>query len=137
MKESFFRFSDPHITSIQYKDNPDFDPESFEDMRIDFTNHIGRSKEQNKAQVTVNMEIGDDKASPFQIRIAMRAYFEWDDCDNEELVQELLEKNAVSLLIGYIRPLVSMITSSSRFPTFNLPFIDLTGSDSSESDANS
>ena len=37
----------------------------------------------------------------------------------------VLEKNAQALLIGYLRPIVANITNVSKFPAYNLPFINL------------
>lgn len=125
MKESFFKFSDPYISSFQYKDNDDFDPEKFEEMKINFKNKIMKDEDKQRALVEVTMKIGDEVNCPFSITIVMQSYFYWGDCDNKELIKNLLEKNAVSLLIGYIRPIVANITSFSRFPTYNLPFVNL------------
>ena len=36
-----------------------------------------------------------------------------------------LKVNAPSLLLGYMRPLISNITNSSQYPTFNIPFLDM------------
>lgn len=124
MKESFFKFSDPYIVSLKYEENVNFDPNKFENVKLDFNNTITKNDENNQAIVTVNMEIGDMNNCPFYINISMQAFFYWDKHD-DETIKDLLEKNAVSLLIGYIRPIVASITSSSRYPTFNLPFINL------------
>lgn len=124
MKESFFKFSDPYILSLKYEDNLDFKPEKFENIKIDFNNKIEKNDD-NKALVTVNMEIGNMIDCPFHISLSIQAFFYWNECNDETLINNLLEKNAVSLLIGYIRPIVASITSSSRYPTFNLPFINL------------
>ncbi len=69
---------------------------------------------------------------PFMITIAEQARFMWESNDEfideneEECIDRLLRQNAPALLIGYIRPIIASITSSSPFPTYNLPFIDLT-----------
>ena len=36
-----------------------------------------------------------------------------------------LEINAPSLLISYIRPLVALVTGSSKYPAWNIPFLDM------------
>ena len=125
MKESFFKFSDPYISSLQYQENPNFEPERFEGLKINFDNEINKDDIKEKALVKVSMEIGDKINCPFWISIVMQAYFIWEGCNDDDLIDSLLKKNAVSLLIGYIRPIVANITSSSRFPTYNLPFINL------------
>lgn len=127
MKESFFKFSDPYLVSLEYVDNPNFNPDEFDDIKINFNNKIGKGDENQKASVAVIAEIGDKIKCPFYIRVEMCAVFYWNNCEDKQLIKTLLEKNATSLLIGYIRPIISSITSSSRFPTFNLPFVDLLG----------
>lgn len=128
MKESFFKFNDPFLVSLEYIDNPNFNPHEFDNIEINFNNNIRKSDEDQKASVIVTAEIGDKVQCPFYIKVEMCAVFYWDNCEDEELIKTLLEKNAPSLLIGYIRPIISSITSSSRFPTFNLPFVDLSES---------
>ena len=56
----------------------------------------------------------------------MGSEFSWEDEKEDDLISELLNINAPALLTGYMRPIISLITSSSRFPTFNLPFLDFT-----------
>lgn len=42
-----------------------------------------------------------------------------------EEMWEYPKVNAPSLLLGYMRPLISNITNSSQYPTFNIPFLDM------------
>lgn len=126
MKESCFQFSDPYLIFLEYKDNINFDPNKLEDIKINFNNQTEKFSENKKATVTLNLEIGDNETNPFHINISMSSLFSWNDDFEEEIIKDFLEKNAIALLISYIRPIVASLTSSSRFPTFNLPFMDLT-----------
>ena len=42
-----------------------------------------------------------------------------------EEMWEYPKVNAPSLLLGYMRPLISNITNSSQYPTFDIPFLDM------------
>lgn len=42
-----------------------------------------------------------------------------------ETVGECLNVNAPALLLSYMRPIVANITSSSIFPAYHLPFVNL------------
>ena len=53
-----------------------------------------------------------------------KAEFRWPDSLNVEMVEKLLNQNAPSLLLGYLRPIISQITAASPYNAYNLPFID-------------
>ena len=53
----------------------------------------------------------------------MASDFKWEDLD-EKTVDSMLNLNAPALLLSYMRPIVANITNSSKFPTYNLPFIN-------------
>lgn len=40
------------------------------------------------------------------------------------MIEKLLNQNAPSLLLGYLRPIISQITAASPYNAYNLPFID-------------
>ena len=56
----------------------------------------------------------------------MSAEFSWEEELEEKLVKSLLNSNASAALLSYIRPIVSMITMSTRYPALNIPFVDFT-----------
>ena len=63
---------------------------------------------------------------PFALKCTVEAEFEWSEkIQNDGKIDILLEKNAQALLIGYLRPIVANITNVSKFPAYNLPFINL------------
>ena len=78
----------------------------------------------NEALVSLNIVIGEkSKSFPFYLSITMSAQFVCDK-NKSEIFHELLETNAPALLLSYARPIVSVITSQSGFPTLNLPFMN-------------
>lgn len=53
-----------------------------------------------------------------------RSAFRWDnEVENEDL---LLKQNAPALLFSYIRPIIATITASSKYPAYDLPFVNFT-----------
>ena len=49
----------------------------------------------------------------------------WEDELEDMLVDKLLKANATSLILSYMRPIISNITNNSKYPVFNLPFLDM------------
>lgn len=125
MKESFFQFQDPVLLKMSYNENENFNIEEFKQMNMDFEVSVNKNGN-SSAFVSLELKIGNEENNPFYINIKMGSKFTWIDDAQDYMIDELLNTNAPVLLTGYIRPIISLITSSSRFPTFNLPFIDFT-----------
>ena len=47
------------------------------------------------------------------------------NCDSDELCQELLNKNAISILFPYVRALITTYTANSNVPALILPPINV------------
>lgn len=82
----------------------------------------------NTALVSVTISVGaKDNSTPFYIEAEEEANFKWEEnIFTEEQIDALLNHNAVALLISYLRPIIANITAASPYPTYNLPYIDLT-----------
>ena len=80
---------------------------------------------------SITLVLGEkNDTAPFYVEAVEEAYFRWEsDRFTEEERKVLLEKNAVSLLISYLRPIVSGITAASPYPAYNIPYVDLTAND--------
>ena len=87
--------------------------------------------EGNEALVKLTLSIGNSTDSqPFDICVKMGANFTWDESVEIEKAKQLLNINAPAVLLSYIRPIVSSMTNSSKYPTLNIPFIDFTKKES-------
>ena len=80
--------------------------------------------------ISVSLVLGNlddfENDQPFALKCTVEAEFEWSEkIQNDGKIDVLLEKNAQALLIGYLRPIVANITNVSKFPAYNLPFINL------------
>ena len=68
-----------------------------------------------------------DDTTPFYIEAEETADFRWEEGAFEDAqVQRLLEQNGTALLISYLRPIIATITAASPYPSYNLPYLDLT-----------
>lgn len=126
MTESKFRFKNPELVSLSFILNDDFDKDSFEGMQITSKTSIKRSETEKSAYVTLKLDINGDNV-PFEISISMSSSFSWSEELDKETVGNMLEVNAPSLLLSYIRPIITNVTASSRYSAFYLPFMDMSG----------
>lgn len=127
MRESKFQFINPHLEEIYFAENPGFDVNETEPgMNNSFQIQVKRSKEFNRAKVELTLEShADNEKTPFTLRVRVAADFRWDDLE-EKHIDAMLKVNAPSLLLGYMRPIVASVTNVSKFPVYNLPFMDFT-----------
>lgn len=122
MKESAFKFSNPQLLAVEFIINENFDPSNFEGFSM--VNNVETNKNPSEPEATVSLEliIGEkNDTSPFYIKIKNSAHFK---SNNQQLFDKLIDTNAPALLLSYIRPIVSLLTSQSRFKSFDIPFIN-------------
>lgn len=124
MKKSFFQFQEPFLTMMKFEENALFDRDNFKSFNIETNTQIKKNEEERTALVSLSVSVGNLEDAPFEIHICMTALFKWEDTEDKTKIDDLLSKNAPSLLISYIRPIIASVTSTSRFPTLNIPFMD-------------
>lgn len=135
MKESSFQFSKPLIEDIQFKVHEG----DIKGNRIEIKNElflkIDESDDPNISDVHLKVRLGgsnaesngiDINALPFYIEVSMKSTFTFDNISDMDLKKDLLTKNAPILILSYIRPIVHMITSMSKYPAYDIPFLDFT-----------
>lgn len=127
MKPSKFQFVNPYLEEVYFIENNNFDANETElEMQNSFNVQVKRNKDDNRAKVELTLETNiDNEKAPFKLRIKISSDFKWEDLD-ENTVEAMLKCNAPALLLGYMRPIVASITNSSKFPVYNLPFINFT-----------
>lgn len=133
MEKSSFQFTNPILTGLIFEIHKEFQAQGKINLGINIESNVQQEETsehsvENKAHVSVVIVIGSkDNESPFYIEAREEANFKWNkDSFDEGQVETLLKQNAVSLLIAYLRPIISQITAASPYPTYNLPYIDLT-----------
>lgn len=131
MTESRFQFKNPELVSLDFALNENFDENSFEGLHIDSKTNVKRSVSENTAYVTLQLNIDGDNV-PFHISIAMSSMFSWSEDLDKETIDNMLKVNAPSLLLSYIRPIITNVTANSRYSALYLPFMDMSGNQSTE-----
>jgi len=126
MKESQFQFTDPKLEEVKFIVNETFDNEKFQGISLE-SNTTVRDLESRKSYVALTLYVGgEDENQPFNIMVRMSAIFTWSEYIEDDRVKLLLRTNAPAALLSYIRPLVTIMTASSGYPSLNIPFINFT-----------
>lgn len=129
VSESSFQFNNPSITFITFKINDNFDVDVFDGFDdINIKREITH-EDNTHAIVSLEFHTGGEK-SPFNLDLKMESEFNWDealnkqDVEGEGAIEGFLKYTAPSLILSYMRPIVANITNSSKFPVYNIPFLD-------------
>lgn len=126
IKNSEFQFGRPMITKMKFKLNENYKPSEETGYKFNINRSINKTTDnQAIVEVTWSTTIKEGSVNPkYEIEVAMASNFMWSNMVSEEMRDELLNYNAVSLLLGYIRPVVSIVTSNSVEP-LDIPFVNL------------
>lgn len=125
--ESAFQFTNPALVGLMFELNHEFNNEKNQEVNfeINFSVSINRSKDLNEAEVALKFNLGKPEVDyPFYIEAIESARFRWEEGMEEGMVEGLLNQNAPSLLLSYLRPVVTQITAASSYGAFNIPFIN-------------
>ncbi len=125
--ESAFKFTNPVLVDLSFMINENFNKEYNTEVhvQINMSVTINRKQDINEAEVALKIELGEKSSeAPFFITVTEMARFKWEEMIEESLLKKLLNQNAPSLLLGYIRPIVAQLTAASPFGTYNIPFIN-------------
>lgn len=132
MGKSNFQFNNPILENITFTINKDFDVKEMIDLPVSINSNVTvydleENATEAKANVAVKITIGVlDRTSPFWVEAVESADFKWTISEyTDKEVVGLLNRNAVALLISYVRPIIANITGASKYPAYNLPYIDL------------
>ena len=126
VKESRFKFKNPVLESVIFGINENFNEEEYEGVEISGITKVKKRNGKNEAMVEFTLEIGEKSSTvPFYIDLTMKAEFKWTNDMRNEMLDKLLKANAPSLLLSYMRPIVANLTGSSKFPMFNIPYMDM------------
>lgn len=124
--ESRFQFSNPVLTSIEFQENK-FRAKKEQSVQIRMNLEIDKKRKENANEAIVSLKItigAQDDTTPFYIEAVESAKFKWSEELDEERVQKLLNQNAPSLLLAYLRPMIMQVTAASRYEAYNIPFIN-------------
>jgi len=123
-EKSLFQFTNPYLIKSFFEENVDFNDELETEMELVTETKVNRTSE-NTALVTLLFKNAGDNL-PFDVEVIMSSEFKWEDENmSEEMLERLLVINAPALILSYIRPLVAILTSTSKFSTWHIPFINM------------
>lgn len=127
MKESFFRLISRSTEKIVFEKNDDYkSPKDGISVKFNFHSKIINQKE-NTAEVSFTFTLfskEDLENSPFFLSITEKGIFEWNEETEEDIVKKLLDINAPSILLSYMRSMISQITAFSGYPALIIPLIN-------------
>ena len=127
MGTSQFQFSNPMLSELQFYINDAYGVD-VEEINVNLGININKKRiSDTEAIVELTVEIGDKSDNaPFYITATEGAVFRWEEdaFDKEQDIEKLLNVNAPALLLSYLRPVVSNITMFSKYPAYNIPFIN-------------
>lgn len=127
MKTSDFQFSTPLLSEFEFYINNEYDADG-EEIDVSLKILVNKERvEEREAVVELTVEIGEkDDSAPFYIKATEGALFKWKEnaFNGEHDIDNLLDINAPALLVSYLRPIVSGITAASKYPSYNIPFIN-------------
>lgn len=124
MKESKFQFKIPKLMELKFRKNEDYSGNE-KDLKIKVSTNVDRKE--IEASVTLNIKIFDEEDFenyPYYINIIMQGDFKWEKDLNDEQIEDLLNKNAPAILLSYMRPYFSDITTGSGYPPLILPLLN-------------
>lgn len=122
--ESKFQFKRPRLIELNYSENDiQSEGKNNENLELKLVVDIDRIDSANEARVTLHLTCGGNNTF-VSISAKEASEFRWDESLDENEVKALLNKNAPALLLSYLRPIISQITSSSRHGMIDIPFMD-------------
>lgn len=125
--ESTFQFASPELAYFEFVPNKDFNAQNGKDVNLQIKMGVSVKKNNLSPEATVDLtvKIGDKGGnSPFYILAVERADFRWEKELDDAMVKNLLDQNAPSLLLSYLRPIIVQITEASAYNVCNIPFVN-------------
>lgn len=125
--ESKFKVKMPKLKKLEYEFNNAY--ENFDTIKLKVQTETKILKKINSAIVSLKLKVFDKNKYelgevPFYICINMFSEFEWDDSIEEKTVTSLLEGNAPAVILSYMRPFISSLTTGSGYPPLIVPLLN-------------
>ncbi len=125
--ESKFRIIMPKLKKLEYEFNNEYEKKDSIKFKIQTETKI--LKKADNAIVSLKLQVFDKNIYelnevPFYICIVMFSEFEWDDNVDEKIIPTLLESNAPAVILSYIRPFISNLTTGSGYPPLIIPLLN-------------
>ena len=124
MKKSIYQFSEPRLCKLEFDLCNDFVLRENTECNIQLKLETKiQKKDADEAVVLLQVLLEGD--APYKIIAEESANFKWDMGEVDESdVEKFLQQNAPTLLLGYIRQIISTVTAASGYGAYNIPFIN-------------
>ena len=124
--DSPFQFTTPVLSYLVFEPNEAFNIQPDKEVQTQIRMGVAVKKSNvSQATVSLTVEIGDKSGeSPFYIRAVESGNFRWGNEFSDEMVKRLLDQNAPTLLLSYLRPVIVQITVASPYGLQNIPFVN-------------
>lgn len=138
MRTSQFQFSNPMLSSIQFNVNDTYEAN---DAEVCMNINIDIKKEriaEREAIVELTLEIGENNENaPFYVKAVEGATFKWEEgaFEKEQEIEKLLDVNAPALLLSYLRPIISNVTTMSKYLAYHVPFVNFNSAGMGDSES--
>lgn len=126
IKNSKFKYKLPILKNIIFKVNEDFNKENIEDVIVHGNKQIKRNGDEAIVSLELNIYEENNNDYPFFLSITMEGRFSWDDDIGEEMINLLLNENAPSVIVSFMRSHVVSLTTGAGYESFILPLLDFT-----------
>jgi len=129
IKLSDFQMLNQRLIRTEFEVNKNLVLKNENNIKLDIHTdlRINKNEKDRQAIVTLTLKIFDKEKNtecPFYIILENEGRFSWSA--NLKDVNNYLEINAPSILISYLRSVVSQLTSFAGFPPLILPLINFT-----------
>lgn len=137
MDKSNFQLDRQRIISTDFTLNKDFLKKN-NNLNIELEGKTEvKILSENTAIVIFSLSVFNNKPLeevPFQIKVASEGTFSWNLSMDKKKLYNFLNINAPSILLSYIRSVVSMITSYAGLPNIMIPLINFYKPSSTQED---
>lgn len=129
MKQSSFQFLSPELRYINFSMNDNFNDSAQITSNITTKTNVKIHKELPQAYVQLTILSDEANNLPFCFEVSMGAEVNWDENCESDMINSILRNNVPAMLLSYIRPIISILTSNTGYPAFNIPFLDFRNAD--------
>ena len=96
-------------------------------MELEIDTKFEKNEELQEAVVFLHIKINDKELNekiPFYLEAMITGSFVWKN-ESDEIINNFLEANAPSILLSFMRPVISNIITYAGYSPYLIPFLDL------------
>ncbi len=128
MKKSHFQLKEqPKILKLNFDGNPNYKNKKSTSLELEIDTKFEKNEELQEAVVFLHIKINDKELNekiPFYLEAMITGSFVWKN-ESDEIINNFLEANAPSILLSFMRPVISNIITYAGYSPYLIPFLDL------------